>query len=176
MKYFEELGAELKSGFAFSIIAFALSTISGLIGKVPLGMIIFRSLVIIPLFFLVGFGTLNIIRKFVPEVFEVITNFSDAASDDDLMGNENILSDNIGGLAPENTGENFTGFTENDYDRVNSASNTNTSNTENSASDNEFDTSGGKLGKHIIVDKSSNAYGYEPKIMAEAIRTMMSKD
>jgi hypothetical protein len=48
--------------------------------------------------------------------------------------------------------------------------------TNSSGNDNMFDTTGGKLGKHIVVDKSSNGFGYEPKVMAEAIRTMMSKD
>ena len=40
--------------------------------------------------------------------------------------------------------------------------------------DSVLNTSGGKLGKHIIVENQLNSY--EPKLMAQAIRTMMSKD
>jgi hypothetical protein len=173
MKYYDEFGAELKSGLFFSIIAFILSAVSGVLGSVPRGMIIFRSLVIIPLFFFFFFGVLNIIKKFVPEVYDIITNFRGDVPDDSI-GDVDISYNNMGGVAydsPEDIGEDFTEFTESDYDKVNSTGGVNNTN----SSDNEFDTSGGKLGKHIIVDKSSNAYGYEPKIMAEAIRTMMSK-
>ena len=171
MRYFEELGIEFKSGLFFSIIAFVLSIVAGLIGSVPSGMIVIRSLVVIPLFFLVGFGALNIIKKFVPEVYEAISNFG-STEEYDSAGDGDISSDNseAAGENSENREEKFTEFTAKDYSKLNSV------NSSNSSNGNELNTSGGNLGKHIIVDKASNGYGYEPKVMAEAIRTMMSKE
>jgi hypothetical protein len=37
----------------------------------------------------------------------------------------------------------------------------------------DFDAKKGKLGKHVLESKSMK---FEPKIMAQAIRTLMSKD
>jgi len=160
MKYYSEI--EFKSGMIFSVIAFVLSIAAGLLGSVPVGMIIFRSLFVIPLFFFVGFGVLIILKKFVPEVYEVFIN-SNGTAEEDTVENIDISfndSEDIIGGNPYNREENFA---ENDHSKVHG---TNT--------DNGLNTSNGKLGKHIIVENQLN--GYEPKVMAEAIRTMMSKD
>ena len=170
MKHYGELGIEYKSGLIFSVIALILSIAAGLTGSVPIGAIIFRSLVIIPLFFLVGFGVFMIMKKFVPEVYEMVLNFS--GSEDNVTEDGDMYSNNpeeAAGEYSENSEENFTEFKEADFEKIHTAD----SSDENAA----FDTSGGKLGKHIVVDKASDGFaGYEPKIMAEAIRTMMSKD
>ena len=71
---FGELGIELKSGMIFSAIALVLSVIAGFAGGVPGGMVLFRSLVITPVFFVVGFGIILIIKKFVPEIYEMLSN------------------------------------------------------------------------------------------------------
>jgi len=163
MKY---SGIEFKTGLIFAIIAFVLSIIAGFIGSVPAGMVFFRSIIVIPLFFLVGFGALIIIKKFVPEVYEALTNFSRTAEDDEIEKADMSFND-TGEFVSENREENFTEFTEDDYDRVNSTNNKNV--------DNKVNTSNGKLGKHKIIEENQ-FNGYEPKVMAEAIRTMMSKD
>jgi len=177
MKSYGELGLEFKSGLVFAIIAFVLSIIAGLIGSVPFGTVVFRSIFIIPLFFFVGFGVLIIIKNLVPEVYEAISNFG-GTSEDDLAEDMDMSSGDMEGIAGEylensdnieNSEEGFTELTEGDFDKINSVNNTNSSIT-----DEKFGTSGGKLGKHIIVEDQLNKY--EPKIMAEAIRTMMSKD
>ena len=166
MKYYSEI--EFKSGIIFAIIAFVLSIIAGVVGSVPVGMIVFRSLFVIPLFFLVGFCVLFVFKKFVPEVYEEFLNFNRTAENDTAEGSVedvdisfNDMEETAGGFSKSGEG-NFTEFTENDYGRV------------HSTNDNASGTAGGKLGKHIIVD--SQLSGYEPKVMAEAIRTMMSKD
>jgi hypothetical protein len=169
-KHYGELEIEYKSGLIFSIIALILSIVAGLTGSVPIGAIIFRSLIIIPLFFLVGFGVFMIMKKFVPEVYEMVLNFSGSAEDNvtedgDMYSN----SEEVAGEYPANGEEDFTEFNEADFEKIHT--------TNSSDTDAALDASGGKLGKHIVVDKASNGFvGYEPKIMAEAIRTMMSKD
>ena len=176
MRYYNELGIEIKSGLIFSVIAFVLSIAAGLMGSVPLGMIILRSLVVIPLFFLVGFGVFIVVKKFVPEVYEVLSNFN-GRGEDDSVEDVDISSSNSDdvegeysdtGEDAENREEDFTEFKEADFEKVHT--------TNSSGINTVFDTSGGKLGKHIVVDKALDGFGYEPKIMAEAIRTMMSKD
>ena len=60
----------------------------------------------------------------------------------------------------------FSEFTAKDYDRLQTVN--------DSGLDSALSSSSGKLGKHIIVENQFNSY--EPKLMAMAIKTMMSKD
>jgi len=166
MKYYSEFKIEFKSGLIFSVVAFVLSIVAGLTGSVPPGMIIFRSLIVIPLFFLVGFGVFVIIKNFVPELYEMVLNLNETVEEDSSVENADISNNPEEAVSEYSEDrENFSEFTEDDYTKIDGIS-----------SSNAFDTSGGRLGKHIVVDKQANSFGYEPKIMAEAIRTMMSKD
>lgn len=164
---FNELGIELKSGILFSVLALVLSLIAGFAGGVPAGMVLFRSLVITPVFFVVGFGIILVIKKFVPEVYEILSNLK--ASEDPAEKVE-ISTEGFSGSDEETSEKSdagFTEFTEKDYDRLQTVN--------DSGLDSAFSTSDGKLGKHIIVD-SNQFNSYEPKLMAMAIKTMMSKD
>jgi len=163
---FDELGIELKSGIVFAVLALVLSLIAGFAGGVPSGMVLFRSLVITPVFFVVGFGLILVIKKFVPEVYEILLNLKvaedpaekvDITVDSSMSGNEDFS---------EKSDTGFSEFTEKDYDRLQSVN--------DSGLDSALSTSDGKLGKHIIVQNQFNSY--EPKLMAMAIKTMMSKD
>ncbi len=163
---FDELGMELKSGIIFSVLALFLSVIAGFAGGVPSGMVFFRSLVITPVFFVVGFGIILVIKNFVPEVYEILSSLKtsedpaekvDITADSFMSGSEDFS---------EKTDSGFSEFTEKDYDRLQSVN--------DSGLDGALSTSDGKLGKHIIVQNQFNSY--EPKLMAMAIKTMMSKD
>jgi len=167
MIQFGELGIELKSGILFSISALVFSLLAGLAGGVNAGMVFFRALIITPVFFVVGFGILLVIKKFVPEVYELLSSIS--LSSEDSVEKVEIPLDNSGNTddeVPEKSDSGFSEFTEKDYDRL------------QTVKDIDFDgalnPSNGKLGKHIIVENQLNSY--EPKLMALAIRTMMSKD
>ncbi len=163
---FGELGIELKSGMIFSALALVLSVIAGLAGGVPGGMVLFRSLVITPVFFVVGFGIILIIKKFVPEVYEMLSN---PAISEDPAENVDITGDFSAGISEDMSEKSDTGFsefTEKDYDRLQTVN--------DSGLDSALNSSNGKLGKHIIVENQFNSY--EPKLMAMAIKTMMSKD
>jgi hypothetical protein len=161
-----ELGIELKSGIFFCITALVLSIIAGLAGKVPGGMIFFRSLVIIPVFFGVGFGVVMILKKFVPEIYELITNLKQPK--EEIQQQEIIIDTppDDSGESSEKPDQEFSEFTEKDYDRLQTIN--------DSGLESSFHSSDGKLGKHVIVE--SQMSGYEPKVIAQAIRTMMSKD
>lgn len=162
-----ELGIEFKSGILFSSLAFVLSIIAGFAGGVPAGMLLFRSFVIIPIFFVVGFGIILVIKNFVPEVYEMLLNLrasEDPAEKVDITSD--ISLDNSGDIAEKNdTG--FSEFTANDYDRLQTVN--------DSGLDGALSAPDGRLGKHIIVE-GNQFNSYEPKLMAMAIKTMMSKD
>ncbi|PKL19417.1 MAG: hypothetical protein CVV49_00985 [Spirochaetae bacterium HGW-Spirochaetae-5] len=163
---FGELGIELKSGMIFSALALVLSVIAGLAGGVPGGMVLFRSLILTPVFFVVGFGIILIIKKFVPEVYEIISNpatSEDPAEKVDITGD---LSMDSSEDISEKSDTGFSEFTAKDYDRLQTVN--------DSGLDSALSHSNGKLGKHIIVENQFNSY--EPKLMAMAIKTMMSKD
>jgi hypothetical protein len=167
MIQFGELGIELKSGILFSVLALVLSIIAGFAGSVPGGMIFFRSLIITPVFFIVGFGIILVIKKYVPEIYEMFATFKVSSENSEENVDISINpSDMAGDETPEKSDSGFSEFTEKDYDRLTTIN--------DSGLDGALNTSGAKLGKHIIVENQLNSY--EPKLMAQAIRTMMSKD
>lgn len=177
MIQFGELAIEVKSGILFCLIAFIFSIFAGFAGGVPAGMVFFRGFIIAPVFFVVGFGIILVIKKFVPELYEMLSNLNTSQEDD--AGKVEINIDDASGNAGEENSEKsdsgFSEFTEKDYERLQSVRDSDRSQTVgDSGLDGVLNTSGGKLGKHIIVDNQMNSY--EPKLMALAIRTMMSKD
>ena len=116
---------------------------------------------------------MQILKKFVPEVYEAIASLQLSSSGKDETGvhdTDNVANDADSSaeysMDEEDPGSGFTEFTEKDFDRYNTPADTGLESTLNPA--------GGKMGKHIMVEKQFNSY--EPKIMAQAIKTMMSKD
>ncbi len=160
-------GIEFKSGIIFSVIALVFSVMAGLGGGVPAGVVFIRALIIVPVFFCIGFGVFFVMKNYVPELYDLL-NRTKAVSDDIEHGGmegtdieKGIDVEPVPSANPE-----FTEFTEKDYDRLSTVN--------DSGVDEALNMPGAKLGKHIIVENQLN--GYEPKIMAQAIRTMMSKD
>lgn len=174
MKFFKQMGIEQKYGAVFGSAAFILSFLTGLVSGVSFSITIIRSLIMAPVFFIVGYGTITVLKKYVPEIYEALAAAGNKSSESGLEGQAEVnLSDIEPGTAADEDGvsgmekgEQFTEFTQKDFDRYKT--------TEDSGLDAAFNTSGGKMGKHIIVQEQFNSY--EPKIMAQAIRTMMSKD
>jgi len=185
MIQFGELGIEVKSGIFFSVFAFILSIFAGFAGRVPVGMIFFRSLVIAPVFFVVGFGIILVVKNFVPEIYEMLSTLK-TSSEDSAEKVEISLDtpENLSVEPQEKTDSGFSEFTEKDYERLQTVKDSDkiqavkdsdrAQTSGDSGLDSILNTSGAKLGKHIIVDNQMNSY--EPKLMAQAIRTMMSKD
>jgi hypothetical protein len=163
---FGELGIELKSGIIFSASALVLSVIAGLAGGVPGGMVLFRTLVVTPVFFVVGFGIILVIKNFVPEVYELLSNLRTSEDPAEKVDITSDLSLDSSDEMSEKSDTGFSEFTAKDYDRLQTVN--------DSGLDSALSASGGKLGKHIIVENQFNSY--EPKLMAMAIKTMMSKD
>lgn len=170
MIHVSELGLEFKSGILFCITALVLSIIAGLAGRVPFVMILYRSFIITPVFFGVGFGILIIIKTYVPEVYEMMANLKLPKINSDQSDQKEEVPVDINSSkfveSAEKPDPEFSEFTEKDYDRLQTIN--------DSGLDSSLNATDRKLGKHIIVENQLNAY--EPKIMAQAIRTMMNKD
>jgi len=162
-----DLGIDLKTGILFSISALVLSIIAGFAANVPAGMIFFRAAIITPVFFGVGFGIMQILKKFVPEIYEILSNLK-LSSEDSVEKVEISLDNSSDGSNDtfEKNDSGFSEFTEKDYDRLQSV--------KDSGLDSTLEAPGRKLGKHIILENQLSSY--EPKLMAQAVRTMMSKD
>ena len=128
----------------------------------------------LPVFFIVGYGTVTVLKNYVPEIYEALVSAGEKSGEKGLEGQaevnisdiESDVSSDTGNEPETDKGEEFTEFTQKDFDRYKT--------TDDSGLDASLTASGGKLGKHIIVQEQFNSY--EPKIMAQAIRTMMSKD
>jgi hypothetical protein len=165
----DSIQIEFRVGLFLSAIAFVLSFATGFISGIALGTVIFRGVIFAVVFFAIGFGGLQVLKKLVPEVYEAVSNiqFSAPAPGDDVVESADLQAGDL--LQSFEDGEpdsGFTELTEKDFERYNTQDDTNL--------ESALNPSEGKMGKHIVVQQQFNAY--EPKLMAQAIKTMMSKD
>jgi len=185
MKQFGELSVELKSGIVFSVAAFVFSILAGIAGKVPVGMILLRAVLMAPVFFAAGFGMILVVKKYVPEVYEVLSDLKISTEDSSEKIEIPVEPvESVREVFTEKPDPGFSEFTEKDYERLQTVRDSdkiqavrdsdNLQSAGDSGLDSVLNSSAGKLGKHIIVENQLNSY--EPKLMAQAIRTMMSKD
>ena len=166
-----ELNIEYRAGLVFSIIALVLSLTTGLVAGISITVIIVRSFIMVPVFFGVGYSVTLILKKFVPEIYELFTVKKDektetAAEVIDISQDNEEVNAGVLSESSEQQDTGFTELTEKNFDRYNTVS--------DSGLETTLNTSTGKLGKHIIVQEQFN--NYEPKIMAQAVRTMMNKE
>ena len=163
------LTLENKVGAVFSAAAFLLTLLVGIISGVKFGVTIIRSLICIPVFFGIGFGIIFVIKTYVPEVYEMlVTSSSKEASSETRSLNQEEVEIDHGEYSEgmEESKPEFTELSEKDFDKYSTLG--------DDGLNTAFNASAGKMGKHIVVDEKFSSY--EPKIMAQAIRTMMSKD
>ncbi len=167
---FQKLSLELKSSVFFGAMALIVSSLSGIVSGISFVIILLRLFIFIPVFAGIGFGIMVVLKRFIPELYEAfntasnkIDNLSEEISEDDLAGEgENVSTEPSG--PPQEGG--FTEFQQTDFEHMETGS--------TSDMDSSLNLSEGKMGKHIVVNEKFAKY--EPKIMAEAVRTMMSKD
>lgn len=173
----EGLGIETKTGLFFGIIGFVLSFVTGFISGISFSVVLIRSLVAVLVFTGIGFAVLMVLKKYVPEIYEVLSASGDSASgyseetvvhDLEESGSA-IYSDKVSGSEKDDAGSSDSGFQELDnqsYERLTSV--------EDQGLNSELNISEGKMGKHIIMQDQFSEY--EPKLIADAVRTMMGKD
>ena len=166
----EGMTIEVKAGAIFAVTGFFLSFIIGFVSGIDFSVVLIRSLITAVVFAGIGFGVIMVIKNFVPELYEVLAGTGSSeefeevpdtsGGSEEFTGMDNAVSES------ETDGSGFTGFDDSSYERLSSVS--------DQGLNSELNVSEGKMGKHIIMSDQFN--GYEPKIIADAVRTMMSKD
>lgn len=171
------LQIELKTGIFMGLVALVLSFLTGIVAGISVGTVVLRAFIAMVFFTGIGYGAVIILKKFVPEIDNLADGDEDAAGMPNLGSMEGQDAGSVDDQLDTSGEEAFSELNTDELPRV-------------QPGDNDFDetlssekssdpvrrsgSSGGKLGKHIIA--SEEAFKYEPKLMAEAVRTMMSKD
>ncbi|HSV97189.1 MAG TPA: hypothetical protein VLM75_09665 [Spirochaetota bacterium] len=171
-----DIQLEYRSGALFGIVALVLSVTAGIVAGNGAGHILGRSLVLMLVFAALGYIAIYVFRKYVPEVYEMLKAMSGRQVSDEglkeLPGEDRrIPADGASAeeAAPDSGNEAnaaawgepartdaFVPLQESDFVAYSSAK-----------------PEQGKLGKHFFERKNIR---YEPKIMADAIRTMIARD
>lgn len=161
---------EVRLAFVLGVSALVLSPVVGIVAGNPVIIVLIRAVVFSIVFALIGYGSIFVIKKFVPEFYEAV--FANANHGGDVTESE-ISGDEISDFSSESVDE--SGEVENGIEEeLEPASETPDSSLAlSSGEDSSPSKSGRKMGKHILEEKGMK---FEPKLMAEAIRTMMSKD
>jgi hypothetical protein len=178
----KSLGIEYKAGAVIGVAALVLSLLIGLgVGNEFLYSV-GRSFFFGILFAVMGFGGAILLKKYVPEVFQLVEP-GDKLKTVETSDNVEVIADNQGAggyasSAPVNSEERAGGADSASLKGGESPQFEPLSDyVKNEIGDDTLDTpdAGGseKMGKHIFKNKKVS---YEPKILASAIRTMMNKD
>ncbi|MCG6143088.1 hypothetical protein [Leptospira bandrabouensis] len=145
----------------FAVLGAVISTVCGFLVGNRLGYIFFVSLISTFAFGGLGFGVFSVLQKKVPEFLEFLSTFSIGGFGGG-EGHSEEFDQEHGGM--ESSRSESAGSDDFGVQPVGDA-----------AMDAKLAMAkSGKFGDHIIVDKI--AIKNEPKLMAEAIRTMMAKD
>ena len=160
----KELDLKYRFGGLFGIIALLLSFVVGILAGNDIGHVFVRSLIMTIGFVVLGFAAIYIIQRFVPEMLEM-RGTTDLLKDDEEVEvesevTESEVNDDEIDKESDSVSEEDESVPLSDSTFVNDYS--------------DISQGEGKLGKHIIMDESK--IKYEPKIMADAIRTMLKRD
>lgn len=176
-----KINIEYKSTVLFGLSALFLSFLIGFLAGVRWNIVILRSIVLMVVFAAIGFGICVILRKFVPEIYGFLTSVPPSGSED-TAGNEPDI-DMSEGVEAASMGEDaeMSGAPSPDAAERPRADEFRELEKEGFAhystapgGGSGVHTPSGKLGKHIL--EKEKLAKYEPKIMAQAVRTMMGKD
>ena len=170
MNFLQNLSIEIKTCIAFGISALIFSLLIGIIYGIALSVVAIRMLIILPVFGAFGYGIVFVLKKYIPEFFEMFNKSENDILDEDLISDD-MKSEEAGSGSeeemPDAVGDDkFSEMTGEDLPQMVSKNDLEDEST--------FNASQGKLGKHIL--KNDTIAKYEPKIMAQAIRTMMLRE
>ncbi len=152
---------EVRLGLILAVSAFILSPLIGIVSGISFVVVLIRTVIMSALFFGLGFGAMVLVKKFVPEFYEVLSTSAPAPEQ-----NPEEIDTGVEAIAGEVDTEG-----EGEFDESGEP--------DDSSYDpgyepiGESGTGAAKMGRHILEEQGLK---YEPKIMAEAIRTMMSRD
>ena len=180
----KNLQFEYKSGLVLGITGFVISLLLGFVSGNSIEVILFRVLIFTILFAFLGYGSFFIIKKYVPEIYQVFSALDNKTEHKSNTGNtdesnEKILTENI----PETKEKQETStesevkpaqeFTELSNDITPELNVPDADKTLNDEILNSPVEEMNKTAQKLLKD---NNIKYEPKIAAQAIRTMMKRD
>lgn len=176
MQLLQNISLEYRIGLIFGGTALLFTLFIGIISGVRFDVIAIRLIIMAPVYTLIGAGIIMIIKKFVPEFYEVLNRSSGRENSDTEIPGGRSADIEGGSFSDESQDESVADggeFSEMDTDEFPRLKTDETPDLENPL-DNSPNVTGGKLGRHIVA--TEKVAKYEPKVMAEAVRTMMSKD
>ena len=197
MPALKNISVEYKATAFFGMCALVLSFLIGIIAGVSGAVVAVRSVVLTVVFSVLGFAVVAIIKKFVPEVYALISKgpgtssidvniednaegetastgpeFNQGISEEEPAGEPEIESEPVETAASSSLAvkSEFSEFKDDDFPKMHSTGGSADSGLNVTLNSSESK----KFGKHIMVQ--DEFFQYEPKVMAEAVRTMMKKD
>ncbi len=179
MQLLQNISLEYRTGLIFGVTALLFTLIIGIIAGVKIDVIALRLLIMAPVYAIMGTGIVIILKKFVPEFYEVFNRLLSGGTDEgetlDGTGSDSGMretDDGDSGISDAG-GEGYEGE-ESEFSEMNTDEIPRVDPGEPPDLENPLDVSSGKLGRHILA--TEKVAKYEPKVMAEAVRTMMRKD
>ncbi len=193
MQALKNIGIDLKLTAVFGVTALALSLLTGIVSGISGSVVAVRSILMAIVFSVLGYAAVFVVKRFVPEFYEMIADRAEGLAVDvapetkaedagtpsvEEEGNPDAAMYDEAGAAPDPEArpkksgaqdEGFAEFKEADFPRMASGS---TGDTALNATLQSSDAK--KYGKHILV--KDEFVRYEPKLMADAVRTMLRKD
>ncbi len=198
MEKIKNLRSEYKAGALLGLTGLVLSLIIGLIFRVKMGTLIFRAIVVVIVFSLLGIGLAIILKRFVPEFYNLLSGAGRNEETDPEGGKPDLSGEKIGAsfektissdideesvynkgdediskVKPDKTDTVATKDT-GEFAELNEDNLTKYETVEDKTLESSLNISEGKMGKHIL--EKQKIARYEPKLMAQAIRTMMSRN
>ncbi len=167
----KNLNLEQKAGVFFAATAFFFSLVLGMAFGVGAGTVFLRTGLLTAVFAALGFGIIEVLKRFVPELYAVL---SEARIPETERGPEAAVSAEGQEIADSGMKEEVNPAGTEEAPKGKSAF-TELSNEDFAKLAGTIDGSDSKkMGKHIISNEK--IVSYEPKIMAQAVRTMMRRD
>ncbi len=172
------ISLEGKVAIIFGILAFLISLLFGIMVGNKIGILFGRVLFFTVIYSALGYGSLLIIKRLVPEVYEILNqSFKFLQSKESQEEYITVKPDETSTVQEESATR------DEEYTAEKSASGTSDTSykevftpleTKDFTTVSTKDSKHKKMGKHIVLDDKK--IQYEPKIMAEAIRTMLKRD
>jgi hypothetical protein len=178
----KNINLEYKAGLLFGFCALIMSLLTGILMGIKIDTVLIRSFIITVVFSGIGIGAFAVLRRYVPEVYELLASVSLPGRDDagesggdqkfEYKKNEPGSEDMPMTEAQPGAGETKPPTSETSFNELDNDMMTHYTTTPGQTVG--VNTATGKLGKHVL--KTEKLSKYEPHLMAQAVRTMMSKD
>jgi hypothetical protein len=175
----------------FGLLGLILSLFVGIFSGNGISAVFFRAFITAIIFSIVGFICLFIIEQFVPEIYQIVNSMNIENANVNVENTESIITDNtenvesnisndnnenikIGNIESDDSSiSNEILTVKNDDTQLERQFNTIEKQTDNYSSLNTDEKDSSTISRDILKD---NRIKYEPKIAAQAIRTMMKRD